>query len=105
MTTVTLIPTSITQSNYSQSAILSGTEYILRFRWNTRAYKWFFCLETVDGTRLISWRKVVGDRPLMQRDRDSRLPPGQLWVLDTQGENADPTLRSLGARHRLIYVE
>ena len=96
------IPLVSTTSTFRQTVILEGTEYVFIFRWNTRSRYWYMSIYDTDGTVLAAGRKLVADKPLLQRDTDQRLPPGDLWVLSG---GVDPGLRDLGGSALLLYVE
>lgn len=98
-----IIPLISSTSTFQQTVVLDGVEYGLVFRWNTRSHYWFMTVLDADGTVLAAGRKIVADRPLLQRDTNPALPPGDLWCVTTTG--ADPGLRDLGESAALLYVE
>lgn len=99
------IKTSTTDPDYTQRTILDGVEYILAFRWNGRAAKWFFSLYDQSGDPIVEGVKVVADFPLLRPVSDTRKPPGDLIALDTTGEGRDPGLGELGDRVILTYLD
>jgi hypothetical protein len=100
-----IIPTSITKSNYVQNTTLDGVEYVLRFRWNQRESKWYLAIELPDETVLVAGIKVVADWPLLKMQTSELLPPGELFAVDSTGQETDPGLRDLGERVTLFYFE
>jgi len=99
---IAVIPLTSTESVFSQVVSLDGVDYVLRFRWNDRALRWFWRLEDIDGTVLLGDRKLVADLPLLYHYSGGELPPGELWSVTVSG--VDPGLLDLGADAALMYV-
>lgn len=101
---VTIIPVSTNDSNYRQIASLSGIDYELFLRWNSREGRWYFDLSR-DGVRLLSGQKVVIEWPLIRPGQSLPLPPGILMAIDPTGAGTDPGLSELGDRVALMYAD
>ena len=103
MTTL-LIPTSTTESQYSQTTTLEGRDYDLSFTWIEREDRWYLDIAS-GGETLLAGLKLVADWPLLRLQASELLPPGELVALDMTGEGRDPGLRELGERVKLFYIE
>lgn len=103
MTTL-LIPTSTTESQYSQTTTLEGRDYELTFSWFERGDRWYLDIAS-DGVTLLAGLKIVADWPLLRLRTSELLPPGELIALDMTGNGRDPNLRDLGERVKLFYIE
>lgn len=99
------IPTRTDVPHYSIEVELEQRSYLLEFLWNDRAQAWFMDIADVNGTRLLSGRRIVVDLPLLARYRDPALPAGELCAVDTTGLGLDPELADLGTRVKLLYFE
>lgn len=90
-------------SSWTERVTLDGTDYLLTFDWQARAGTWR--LEIADQDEgLITVCKLVSEFPLLRRVVDPRRPPGELVVIDTLSQGADPTFTSLGDRHLVVYA-
>jgi len=99
---ISIIPLTNAESVFHQSVSLDGVDYVVRFRWNGRASRWFIRLEDVEGNVLLGDRKLVADLPLLAHYVDGELPAGELWSMTVSGEDAG--LLDLGVDAALMYV-
>jgi hypothetical protein len=102
---IIFIPTSTTESHYSQIVKLDGSDFILDFDWNQREGKWYLSVSTASDGMIQGPVKVVADWPLIYPRKDPPLPPGSLVAIDTTGEGLDPGLSDFGTRVRLVYLD
>jgi hypothetical protein len=98
------IPTRTDAPHYAFRMDLDGTIYRLDFDWNDRDSAWYLGVATVDGTPLVTGRKIIINLPLLSRFKDPRLPPGVLVALDSASAAQDPDVDELGTRVRLLYI-
>lgn len=98
-------PTGNGDTQSVQRTVLSGVEYELRWRWNARAGAWYMDLLDAGGAMLATGRRLVVNASLWGRRVDERMPPGQLWALDTSRSPQDPGLHDIGQRVRLVYLD
>jgi hypothetical protein len=89
----------------TQQCDLDGVTYAFRFRWSTRGACWHMDLHTVDNTPIVTSVRLVSGWPLLRRVRSSLRPPGELFMIDTTGQDQDPTLEEFGTRYGLFYLE
>lgn len=91
--------------HYTMEVQLEGSSYTFEFKWNSRSEFWTFNISDATGDELVSGRRIVtGFPPLLARFKDDRMPPGNLFAVDTTGAGADPVLEDLGTRVLLVYV-
>jgi hypothetical protein len=95
-----LIPTSA-NPYYSERVKLDGRDYLLRFSYNEREERWYLSLYDDAEDPLILGIKLLTNWELLQHyHADPRVPPGELWVMDTTGNDDPPTLNELGVGKR-----
>jgi hypothetical protein len=100
-----VIPTTDGLARYTQRTILDGREYIFSFNWNSRAAKWSVSIADALGVGIVDGIYLVCGLPLLRLLSDSRSPPGDMYLLDRDGDTGDPGFNDLGKRCLLIYVE
>jgi len=81
---------------WTQVTELDGTNYLLRFRYNTREASYYMDLAEEDGTDISVGCKVIVDVPLFSNCVKSTKPPGKLIVLTSNGDTTNPALGELG---------
>lgn len=59
---------------------LEGLEYTIRLTYNARAESWYLDFGDAVGTWIVRGLRVVQGWPLLARQQDERLPPGDLFV-------------------------
>lgn len=90
---------------YDQVTALGGSDYRLALRWNARNGTWAFSIATAGGDMILEGIPCLPGLPLWFGILDSRLPPGDLYVIDRQGGQAAPGLHDLGSRVVLLYSD
>lgn len=98
-----VIPNRTDVPKYNLEIPLDNVTFRLGFHWNDRAGAWFMSIADVNGTPLLSGRRVVVGFPLLARFRDPRLPTGELNAVDTSGKQQEAGENDLGERVRLLY--
>ena len=84
--------------------VLSGNPYTLRVLWNETHGYWALSIYEREGDVILSNIKMVKDYPLIGRFKDTRLPEGEIYFIDTKGKNTRPLFESIGTGdHVLIY--
>lgn len=105
---VLLIPTTPGAPYYQQKTRLDGRDYILHFAYNEREDRWYLSLHDEEDIAILRGLKLVANWPLLRHYRfDTRVPPGELMVIDLTGDGAPPGLNELGEslRCQLNYME
>lgn len=88
---------------FSVRAPLDGATYVLEFRWNVRANKWFMALFNEDRTIAhMVGVAVVADWFFGSYELNDG-PPGAFRAVDTSGQGIDPGLADLGDRVQIRY--
>ena len=79
--------------------------YFLLFSYNDREGRWF--LDILDSLQspIVRGIKLLTGWPVVSRFQDTRLPPGEFFMLDTAGQNKDAGRDDLGTRVLMIYRE
>ena len=98
---------SASSSRWDVQVDLSGTRYKLNVNWNTLMGGWVLCIsDTRDKLILGGVRLSVGSF-LLRKYRAScpDLPPGEIWLLDTTGNDATAELTrdNFHTRFKLCY--
>lgn len=105
---LSVIPTVPGEPYYRQKTNLEGREYVLVFSFNERIARWYLSILDETEEPLLQGLKLVANWPLLRHYRyDTRLPPGELVVLTTDGSTEPPSLDELGPgkRAELVYLE
>lgn len=103
-----IIPTTPGEPYYRQKTTLEGREYILGFSYNQRIERWYLSIYDETEAPLLLGLKLMTNRPLLRHYRaDTRLPPGELMAIASDGSTEPPTLNELGENKRveLVYLE
>jgi hypothetical protein len=98
---------SASSSRWNVQVDLSGTRYKLNVSWNAQMDGWVICIsDNKDNLILGGVRLSVGSY-LLGKYRAScpNLPPGEIWLLDTTGndETAELTRDNFNTRFKLCY--
>ena len=95
------------QALWTQRTTIASRDYELTFRWSQRAGRWSLDIADQDGDLIAAGRVLVPGISVLRGVRDARRPEGEIVLVDTQEGTPldDPTFSSLGARHRLVYVD
>jgi hypothetical protein len=102
---VKIIPTTPGIARYTQRTILDGREYIFGFNWNSRAAKWSMSVADALGVDIVQGIYLTCGTVLLRLLSDSRSPPGDIYILDREGDSGDPGFNDLGDRCLLLYIE
>ncbi len=82
---------------------LEGVTYTFRIKWNFRASRFIMDIATAQGEAILEGIPMVVSWPLIGRFKDDRLPPGEIFILDTSDANSEPGEESLGVTHYVLY--
>jgi hypothetical protein len=82
---------------------LDGRAWALKFTWNARARFWYLDVADASGVEVGSGIAAVVSMNLLGGIAHDRRPPGQLWIQDTSGRQAEAGRDDLGRRHRVLY--
>jgi hypothetical protein len=90
------------KSYFRGSKSLDGNTYLFTFRWNTTSEKWYMDIKGLSNTVDIRGIACLCGKDLLGKHGYSEL--GELWVIDNQGQDADPDLYTFGGRHTISYI-
>ncbi len=99
-----IIPFSPELSNFSQQITLDSQLFIFEFLWNERAEQWDMSVLDINEVPLVEGIKLVLNYSLFDQWVDRGLPPGELYAIDTTGEEEKITRNNLGPIIVLSYI-
>jgi hypothetical protein len=99
------IPTSSTQTWYSQSIVLSGVTYVLEFRYNSRMQRWIMSILDSGEQPIIMGIPLLIQRNLTSQYTQLAIPAGALYCTDDTGNALQPSLSSFLVDHTVIYLD
>lgn len=95
------IPTTPGDPFYSQTTRLDGRDYVLHFAWNQREERWYLSIHDEEDAPIVQGLKLIANWPLLRYyHSDSRVPPGEIIVVDATGDGSPPLLDELGPGKR-----
>jgi hypothetical protein len=78
-----LLPVQQGASNQRARVVLDGSVFYVELLWNGRVGAWYLSLFDAEQRALVRSRKLVTNRPILDRVRYVQgLPPGELFALD-----------------------
>jgi hypothetical protein len=99
------IPTNFPSPDFRFDIELDGTVYGFRFVYNERTDRYAMSIFTETGDEIVTGVAVVSNWKLLDRFKDTRLPPGRLFTMDVTGGTAEPTKETFGDTVVLCYDE
>ena len=86
---------------------LSGVRYKLNVSWNTRMAGWVLCISDTKDNLILGGIRLSAGSFLLRKYRAScpNLPSGEIWLLDTTGDEktAELTRDNFHTRFKLCY--
>lgn len=82
---------------------LEGKVYGFRLVWLVRSRSWMLDIAQSDGAPLVNAHRATEGADVLAPYNDARLPPGQLFLVDTQGQGAEAGRYDLIGRSSLVY--
>lgn len=92
-------------TNYFFKTELEGIFYGFGIRFNVRTSLWSMSIEDIDQVPIVTDVAMLMQASLIERYRDTRLPPGRLFMVDIDNPNQDPGRDDLGKTAFLLYDE
>lgn len=105
MATPQRIPLQSETTDQLVSVSLGDNPYILRVLWNERAGYFSLSVLTADSVVIVANIKMVKNYPLVSRLKDIRLPVGELYLIQENGNKARPDYTDLEVSCFLYYYE
>jgi hypothetical protein len=88
--------------DYEFKVDLDGTTYTLTIRYNTRLATWIMDLKTEQDESIVLGVPLLLGTILLERFPDSRVPPGDLFLINIEDETAEATRDNLGENVLLL---
>lgn len=99
------LPVNSDSGNYEFKTMLEGIKYIFAFRYNTRMGRWIMDIKSSADISLVAGIPLLIGVDYLSTFQDSRLPPGQLFLLNVEDENTECGRDDLGENVFLMYEE
>lgn len=97
-----------TQQNlpwYSFTSPLSGVQYTLRLRFNSRSNRWILDIADAADNNIIVGLPILVLRDVNGQYVNPGVPPGTFFCINNVGDGSQPTLNSFGLTHSLLYQD
>jgi hypothetical protein len=88
--------------SYDFNVVLEGLNVQFSPRWNFTDNAWYTDINIIDTDTVIRGLKLVGGKNLLEQYAVTEL--GKLFVVDTEGQFADPDFDNIGDRFKLLYI-
>ena len=103
---IKIIPITPALLNYGFRIDLDGTTYTLIIKFNSREGRWFLHVGDSAGTLIVTSTKVVLNVDLLDIYQQPGLPPGSLFILNSDSDSEiEPGQNDLGINTLLLYDE
>jgi hypothetical protein len=87
---------------YPFNYVLEGLNVQFDVRWNFTDAAWYIDLEIIDTGTIVRGIKLVGGKNLLEQYAVTEL--GKIFMVDTEGQFADPDFDNIGDRYKLLYI-
>jgi len=98
------LPINNAFSNFSQELTLDGVSYRFDFTYNTRSLQWVLSISDIDLVPIVEGIKLILGYELFDQYRSYPLPPGELYCVDTTGDEDEITRENLGPIVEIVYI-
>lgn len=103
---IKVIPINPDLLNYEFRVDLDGVVYTLAVRYNSREGRWFLDIKDASNVPITMSIKIVLNVELIRIYQQPELPPGSLFVLNSDSDSeVEPSLNDLGINTLLLYQE
>ena len=99
------LPVTSDPQAYQFQITLDGTPYLFKFYFNKRRGTWHMSILTESEEELVMGVPVFVGWPILDRFKDTRLPPGTFMAIDTTSDFVDPGQEDFGTRVKMLYIE
>lgn len=90
---------------FEMSLTLENSNFNFRIKWNDTYSYWTLDILTAQNDLILAGLKLLPSVELIRRHRDTRLPPGFLFVAATEGALNRLDYTDLGSKAQLVYIE
>jgi hypothetical protein len=98
---------SASSSRWDVQVDLSGVRYKLNVSWNALMGGWVLCISDTKDNLILGGVRLSAGSYLLEKYRAScpGLPPGEIWLLDTAGDDKTAELArdNFNTRFKLCY--
>jgi hypothetical protein len=103
--TIVTIPVAAGVPHQSFTLALDGRRFEVRLNWIQRVRRWALDLATDSGESLMRCKFLATRADTLRQIRSNPdAPQGCLSVVDTENQDTEASLATLGRRHALIYL-
>jgi hypothetical protein len=99
------IPIDATLNKFTQSMTLDGVTYGMDFFYNSRMELWTMTLKDVDDTILLAGIPLQTELHLTKDYAHLSIPKGEVFLVDTEGNQKDAGTDDFGDTIKLLYNE
>jgi hypothetical protein len=103
MATLLTIPARNDLPWYKFKIALSGVQYTLHFRFNSRMNRWILDIRDASDNPIILGLPVLINRDMAGQYITFAIPPGIIYATDDTQTDTQPTQFSFGVDHTLWY--
>lgn len=100
-----ILPIDGEDKNYEFKCDFDGVIYTLNVRYNSRMDRWILDIKTVDDEYILMGIPLLIGTDFIARFKDSRLPHGQLFIVNIPDQYTDAGEDELGTDALVFYNE
>jgi len=101
---VEILPITADVSNFSEEITLENVPFRFDFVFNNRSNQWSMSVLNINLTPIVEGIKLVLNYGMFEQFRSYDLPPGELYAIDSTGDEIEITRTNLGNTVLLIYI-
>lgn len=98
-----IIPTRSDIPCYDFQITLDGVILNLEFAWSDRMSVWAMNIFDINSVAIVTGIPLFTEFPLLYKEKDTRLPKGNWFCVDTGNEAKNPGRDDFGSRVLLYY--
>jgi len=91
--------------NYDIKVTLDAVVFTMDFTFNERSSRWVLTMKTNEGDIIVEGIPMLTGVALLNQFKDSRLPPGTLFIVNFGGSDGPPVRDDFGENVKLLYDE
>lgn len=100
----TVIPFFNDVSNFREEVILDGFSYLFDFVWNEISEQWSMSILLPGEVPMVSGIFLVLGYNLLEIHQHLNIPQGDLFCIDTTGDEVEITRLNMGDTVKLVYT-
>ena len=91
--------------DYTQSTIIDGREYNLRFYWKQRMGTWYLDIKDQDNVMIVAGLALVLGSLILRYLTDPKLPAGEIFMVDLTDAGLQPNIDELSERVQVAFID